>query len=139
MITRRWGALQVDLFASKENAKVRSFFFLQRMDGAIGADALAHQVLCFFSAGSLTSGSEEVPGRKHLSNSYCTTLAREIMVFYSKRTSCGAPMDTTGPTGPPLSGPSVLPSGRMVETCCLFTVEQLLKAKGFSNVWWIFC
>ena len=42
-ITQKWGTPQVDLFASKENRKVKLFFSLKREDGALGVDALAQR------------------------------------------------------------------------------------------------
>ncbi|XP_077346335.1 uncharacterized protein LOC143989955 [Lithobates pipiens] len=42
MIAGKWGLPEVDLFASKENARVPQFFPLDSRDGSLGTDALAY-------------------------------------------------------------------------------------------------
>lgn len=42
MVTEAWGQPQVDLFSNQQNAKVPSFFMLQREDRALGLDAFTH-------------------------------------------------------------------------------------------------
>ncbi|XP_077334553.1 uncharacterized protein LOC143975874 [Lithobates pipiens] len=62
-----------------------------------------------------------------------TSLAQETVVLYAQRTLHGAPLVTSGPEGPVIPGPSVLPASGKVEASRLVSEEQLLKAKGFSN------
>lgn len=137
LIAMRWGLPDVDLFASKENAKA-PLFSLKQVGGCPwgrcpDAELALFKVLCPPPTSLAASGSEKISGREYLPDPGGTTLAQKALVLGSETTSGGTPMAVASPGGPSLAGPGILFPGGMVEPLCLATEEDLLKSKGFSE------
>ncbi|XP_040196517.1 uncharacterized protein LOC120929266 [Rana temporaria] len=138
LLVKRWGSPEIDLFASRENAKTHWFFLSgqgrgSKRDRCPIPELAIRDLLRLPTPSSSTTGPEKISAGEHLTYPCGTPLAQEGLVFGSQATDHRTPSFSSSSRGSPLAGSSSMPTGTQVEPCGVVTEESLLRSRGFSD------
>lgn len=137
LISKRWGLPEVDLFASRANAKTL-FLLLKQVGrrtrgGCANAELVFQKMLCLPDSGLAAGSVEKILNREHLSDLGATTLAQKGLVLDPQTVSSRTSLVPPTPGGSPITGTGPLSPSTSMEPSGLATEEGLLKTKGFPE------